>query len=373
MLSSIADVNVICGEDYSTNTTGSPVAMDNIDLMVSVSYRDVPAAGCRVHRIWSAFDDADNVAMETQIISFINPRPLNVVASTTANIPCGSVREILDAAYELHNDFVVSHPCDRLVNITYADSSEVNRCGFSFVRTWSLADDCGMTSSFQQTIRVLEPQYPDRPMNGETNVEIYQSLNWPQYTGAYSYKVFVWRFGSPRPHNNTAEVTTRYYRPLEPYPSGTRLLWQIMYSLSANTSVPSPIWGFETRSFVDLVVSSLSIPSYAYSGDEFELSWTVINSGNITTRRPNWYDAIFISRNTDGSDRRRVRLIRQRRYLDPNDGYTSATSVMLNEDDLGNFFVFVETDHYSSVCSRCVYCLSHVKYHGTLYIIIHKH
>ena len=325
------------------------MAVDNMDSMVSVSYRDVPAAGCRVHRIWSAVDEADNIAMETQVISFTNPRALNVMAATVAVIPCGSISEILDAANKLSESFVITNYCERPIDISFMDASDINRCGFIFTRNWFVEDDCGMRTSFQQTIRVLDPQQPDRPNNGETNVELSQVLRWPQYPGAVSYKVFVWRYGSQQPDNATVEVTMRYYRPSEPYSPGTRFLWQVMYSINASTVIPSPIWGFETRSFADFVVQSLSIPPYAYSGTEFELSWNVINLGNISSTTPTWYDAVYLGRNADGSDKVRVTLLRETRYLDPQDGYISTTSIMLDEDDLGNFFVFVGTDVYHAV------------------------
>lgn len=125
------------------------------------------------------------------------------------------------------------------------------------------------------------------------------------------------------------------------------LRWQIEYTTGINSSVPSPVWGFQTQSFPDLVVTDVNIPNYAFSGQQFDVSWTVINQGNISTRVHWWYDAIYIGRTLDFSDSRRVRRILQNRFVDPEDGYVDDTTVDLRNDDIGNYYVFVVTDlHY---------------------------
>jgi len=116
-----------------------------------------------------------------------------------------------------------------------------------------------------------------------------------------------------------------------------------------NTTVPSPIWGFETQSFPDLTVSTITVPPYAFSGQDFQLSWTVINIGNLSSGVSVFYDAVNMGPTTDFSGSRRVATIRQNRFVDPQDGYTSSVTVNLQNSDIGNFYLFVETDVYGQV------------------------
>lgn len=324
---------------------GSPTVTDNEDSDPTVEYFDNPSTGCTITREWTATDNAGNQATVSQTITFTNPQPPQITSPSEIPIPCGSIEDAADSAG--HANLTVVHPCGRPVTITYTDSADIDRCGFTFTRTWVVEDDCGNTDTFQQNIRILEQQNPDGPLNGELNVGLNEPLQWPQYPGANSYEVYVWIYGAERPEQPTAVVNTRQYIPSTSYPSGTRLLWQIEYITGINSSVPSPVWGFQTQSFPDLVVTDVNIPNYAFSGQQFDVSWTVINQGNVSTRVHQWYDAIYIGRTLDFSDSRRVRRILQNRFVDPEDGYVDDTTVDLRNDDVGNYYVFVVTDlHY---------------------------
>ena len=176
-----------------------------------------------------------------------------------------------------------------------------------------------------------------------------EPLIWPQFPGATSYQVYVWQYGTERPNQPTTVTSTRIYRPPTNYAPGTRYLWQIEYVTGVNTTVPSPIWGFETQSFPDLTVTTITVPPYAFSGQDFQLSWTVINIGNLSSEVTRFYDAVYLGQTTDFSRSRRVEMIRQNRLIDPQDGYQSSATVSLRNSDIGNFYLFVETDLYHQV------------------------
>ena len=340
-------MSVVCGTDFSPATTGTPTATDNEAANPTITFVDQPTSMCAIRRIWTATDNANNSASLTQTISFTNPQPPNVSSPNEIAIPCGSVEEVIqDVGQATLN---VIHPCGRPITLSFSDSSVVNRCGFTFTRRWMIQDDCGSSSTFLQLIRVLQQQFPDSPANGQINTRLNEPLLWPQYPGATSYHVYVWVHGTERPQMPTAVVSTRLYYPSTNFPSGTRMLWQIEYIVNDDI-VPSPIWGFETQTVPDLAVTNIEVPSVAFSGQQFDVSWTIANHGNRGISINNiWYDAVYIGRDNNFGHSRRVALIRQRRFVDPSDGYIAEYTIGLSPEDIGNFYVFIVTDIYRQV------------------------
>ena len=63
--------------------------------------------------------------------------------------------------------------------------------------------------------------------------------------------------------------------------------------------MPSPVWGFQTRAFPDFKVEQVLTPPNAFSGQTFEVSWTVRNIGKVGNLLVAWVDAVFIGKSTD--------------------------------------------------------------------------
>lgn len=350
-LSVLSDVTVSCDDDISPAAIGIPAASDNEDSDPVVSHVDNPGEVCSVRRVWSATDNAGNNASFTQTITITNPLPPRILTPSEIVIPCGSVEEAFQNAVQAN--LTIVHPCDRPVTVTFADSAQIDQCGFTLTRTWIVMDDCGTSSNLQQTVRVLDLQLPDSPVNGQVNTKLNEPLLWPQFPGATHYRVYVWMFGLQRPREPTAIVNTRRYVPPVNYPSGSRLLWQIEYVNSQNTTIPSPIWGFETQPLPDLAVTNLQIPPVGFSGQQIDISWTVKNVGNRGVGAFVWNDHIFLEHSPTFTGRRRVASIGQRRFVDPQDGYTSQASFTLAPNDIGVFYIFVAVDGYSVVSEVC--------------------
>ena len=343
IIRSLGDITLPCGQDYSPITTGTPI----VDAGVHLRFTDVTSAMCTVVRTWTVTDEAGNTATETQTITFSNPLQPRVTALQDINIPCGSVEDaVRNVATE---DLDVTHPCDRPVSITFSDTAVVTMCGFTFTRTWMVNDDCDGFVTFNQNIRVLQQQFPDSPIDGQMNVRLNEPLAWPHYPGAMSYRVFVWEFGTNRTDQPVATLTTRRYSPRTNYAPGTRYLWQIKYVTGVNTSVPSPVWGFETQYFPDLTVTNVMIPEHVFSGQSFDVSWTVINQGNISTPTSTWTDAVYTGTTPNFASSSRRAVIAQNRFADPQDGYMSSTAINLDNTFTGNLYVFVRTDIYNRV------------------------
>lgn len=96
----------------------------------------------------------------------------------------------------------------------------------------------------------------------------------------------------------------------------------------------------------DLVVESVDAPSDAYSGQPFELTWTVRNTGVDPTPGRNWYDSVYLSR--DMNFDRHSDLYLGYRYrtdvLGADDAYTVTQAFTVPGGQTGLFYVFVVTD-----------------------------
>lgn len=343
VIDNLPNVTVRCGEDYSPSTIGSPSVTDNEDLNPSLTYRDVPYLGCTFTRVWNSTDSAGNTDIANQSIRFSDLLPPIVLSRTQIAVACGSIEDV--SSNLAHNSLSVQHPCNRPISSSYSDSANITQCGFTFSRVWEVEDDCGLSTVFTQVIQVLSQQFPVSPMNGLVNARVNEPLLWPQFPGATSYEVYVWPEVEERPNMPIMVTNQRSFYPHSNYRPGTRILWQIEYAVGVNVTVPSPVWGFETVPLPDLLVTDVTVPSFAFSGQTFDVRWTVINTGNLSVTVQYFRDAIYMGRTSSFSDSRLVRVIRQRRFLDPDDGYNSDAEINIAESDIGIFYIFVFTDY----------------------------
>lgn len=284
-----------------------------MDANPTLLFTDYPVPLCGIIRVWNATDEAGNTATITQGINIVNPLAPIVQDPQVVSIPCRSVESIV--SNPLYNNLTVIHPCGRPTTSLFTDSAQIDRCGFTLVRTWFIQDDCGLNITFQQTVQILEQQLPDNPMDRQVNVALNEVLRWHQYPGAVRYRVYVWPFGEDRPRQSTSEVTTLHYYPQQSLHPGTLYNWQIEYVTGTNVVVQSPIWSFETRAYPDLAVTSITLPPMAFSGQTFEVAWTVENIGNLSSGSSVWYDAVYIGSSTAFRSSRRTVLVAHRSFI----------------------------------------------------------
>ena len=103
----------------------------------------------------------------------------------------------------------------------------------------------------------------------------------------------------------------------------------------------------------DLVVSSITPPTSAFSGRMTQISWTVTNTGNGGTSASQWYDNIYLStdqtldigtgafgNNTDVL----LASVANPSYLAPGDSYTSSASFTLPEGLSGPYYIILQTN-----------------------------
>ena len=338
-----------CTEDNSPDRIGRPTVTDNLDQDPILLYEDIPTQSCGFRRVWTATDHAGNSATVSQIISILitSQEGPTITSPTEVSVPCGSIESTISSAnYRL----LVSHPCGRPITTSFIDSAVIDRCDFVFNRTWTVQDDCGNAITFMQTVRILDQRLPNSPTDREINVHVLASLQWPPYPGDITYRVYVWPRDSPKPDQPTTSTTGLQHSPR--FHPGTWYNWQIEYVNRANGSVvnTSPVWSFETRPYPDLMVDVINLPATAFSGQSFDVSWIVINIGNITTPQRVWSDAVYFGPSTNERLRRQGAIVRHNSFVDPNDdGYIASATINLNVEDIGNFFVFVDTDIYRQV------------------------
>ena len=342
-----SNITLSCNEDLSPVRTGTPTVTDNFDSNPLLQFIDYPIQSCSIERVWNTTDNAGNTATVVQGISIVNPLPPVVQDLSDISIPCGSIESIISNPQ--YANVTVIHPCARPIIAVFTDSAPIDRCGFTFNRTWIIQDDCGSNVTFHQTVHILDQQLPDQPTDGQVNVGVNELLRWHQYPGAIRYRVYIWPVGDDRPEQPASEITALQHYPQPSFYPGTRYSWQIEYITGTNGSVQSPIWSFETRAYPDLTVTSIRLPAMAFSGQTFEVSWTIENIGNLSSGSSYWNDAVYIGPSTEFRRSRRATVITHRSFVDPQDGYTESGMVNLNPTDLGTFYVFVETDVYQQV------------------------
>lgn len=137
------------------------------------------------------------------------------------------------------------------------------------------------------------------PADGSFGVPVTPRLEWVPGAFAQEYDIYVWREGSNRPASPavTTESTSAVIGP----PAASELVlgaaynWQVV-ARNPNGAAEGPVWRFETDAAANLVISDVSVPQTAVSGQEIEVRWTVTNTGAAPTKSPSWGDAVYLSR-----------------------------------------------------------------------------
>jgi subtilase family serine protease len=101
--------------------------------------------------------------------------------------------------------------------------------------------------------------------------------------------------------------------------------------------------------YADLVIDAVTPIGLAYSGDEFDVSWTVRNQGIGTTNGDRWMDRVYLSPNADGSSGQLLGNFNHIGYLAVGDTYTRTATVTLPDGLEDAYYLVVRTEGASSV------------------------
>ncbi|KAK3612248.1 hypothetical protein CHS0354_039530 [Potamilus streckersoni] len=343
--------NLSCTSNQNSLNLESPTVKDNIasNENISLTYMDSSQATsrCMLHRQWTATDTAGNSASCTQNVTFYSTGSLVLERSPGhAPVACGELTEMNEVFKQV---FLVHSPCGLPIEISYTDDhpEKIDVCGATLNRTWTVTDNCGKPNVHTQLIQILGIQKPITPTSGERGIDLRYTLRWSSFEGSSSYQVYIWKVGRTRPNTPTGTTTNTYFTPPKPLDAGTKYFWQVEFILGrVNQTFFGPKWGFETRSFIDLIVKSIDVPPVAFSGQTFDVKWTIQNIGNLSTETSygHWYDHVYLSFTNDFGKSRYVGHKIQWTILFPGDAYSSQMTVPLRQDDLGHAYIFVYTD-----------------------------
>ncbi|XP_060589875.1 uncharacterized protein LOC132745057 [Ruditapes philippinarum] len=320
---------------------------DDLDTSPHLNYTDESIHSCDIRRIWTAVDRAGNKATNLQTIHIKSESNIKVVRSPgPLLIACGALENMTDV---IESMFDVQHPCGMPVKFSFTDEPPNNgQCDSKINRTWTIYDDCGRKVTVYQPLRIRQARKPLSPGDGQTGIDLNIYLRWQSSPSVSNYTIYIWKRGAERSKEAIFTSIESFYESpiLEP---GTRYNWQIVYNYINNDLLFSPIWSFETRQFVDVAVTNVTIPPLAYTGDSREVKWTVINNGRLTLLYTYWTDGIYLSWDNNFQNAKLVASVRNTNILYPNDGYSSSALFTFDEKTTGNAYIFVYTDMYMTI------------------------
>jgi hypothetical protein len=129
----------------------------------------------------------------------------------------------------------------------------------------------------------------------------------------------------------------------------------IVSELNETNNVSFPIEVVVTTSgggndLADLIVSEVTIPATAKSGERLPVQWKVQNNGIATTTSSSWFDSVWLSTNNalDDSDIFVGRFARVG-SLAPGESYIRSIEWPIGIDFVGSYFTIVQTDSTNSV------------------------
>jgi len=189
-----ANATMNCDADNSSAATGSATATDNCNSNITIAESDTVASGnCPqkevVTRTWSSTDSCGNVSSCDQIITTVdNEAPVITCpgASTVECMPAASgancfadlVGVIGSTDSSNTGSATATDNCDT-PSVSYTDASTTGTCTQETVitRSWTAADDCGNSSSCEQTVTVIDNTAPSITCPGNVTVNCEDSTS----------------------------------------------------------------------------------------------------------------------------------------------------------------------------------------------------
>jgi hypothetical protein len=150
-LTAPADVTLETPENTSPTNTGIPTVSDDIDPNPIIIFFDVVApGGCAgnftITRTWTAIDEAGNQAAAVQIITSQDTTPPTLTAPPDTSVNLGDSSDPPATGIATASDAGSGPP-----SIVWADTTNGN----VITRTWTATDDCGNSTSANQTIVII--------------------------------------------------------------------------------------------------------------------------------------------------------------------------------------------------------------------------
>ena len=151
-----------CPADTSIANTGTATAVDNCTNPPTITYSDAVTLGMcpntySIVRTWKATDAAGNMAECQQNIDVIDDTDPVISCPGNMTLNCPG-----DTSVAITGMATATEECNSPPTISYSDVVDPGLCPntFTVTRTWSATDDCGNTSTCEQTIVVEDDTDP---------------------------------------------------------------------------------------------------------------------------------------------------------------------------------------------------------------------
>lgn len=155
-------ITIQCTAGTLPGTTGSPIATDNCDMSLAVTYTDVTMNGScpqeySILRTWKAEDDCGNFSTCEQTITVDDSNAPQLMCPPNVTLECDDDHSPAGAGTASAMD-----NCDASPQVSYSDVSVTGSCADEMIitRTWTSIDACGNSVSCQQLISVIDNTAP---------------------------------------------------------------------------------------------------------------------------------------------------------------------------------------------------------------------
>ncbi len=150
-----ANLTIGCTASTTPGSTGTATATDNCALAPTIAYSDavVISPTCpqnkTITRTWSATDECGNTTSCAQIITVADNAPPTLSCPANITILCTASTMPSSTGNPTSSDI-----CDATPTITYSDATVAGTCPqkYTIIRTWISTDDCGNSSTCNQSI-----------------------------------------------------------------------------------------------------------------------------------------------------------------------------------------------------------------------------
>ena len=98
---------------------------------------------------------------------------------------------------------------------------------------------------------------------------------------------------------------------------------------------------------MDFKAFDILIPFVAFTGKSIDITYSVVNIGNLTSSSTDWYDYLYISTVNSFKSASYLGFTYQNRILFPNDSYTDTIRATLSDSHIGKYYFFIQTSIYN--------------------------
>ncbi|NNF73856.1 MAG: gliding motility-associated C-terminal domain-containing protein [Flavobacteriaceae bacterium] len=172
-----ADVTIECDQDENDLALTGDVTdeADNCSAELDATFEDAVSEGeCAnesiITRTWTLVDDCGNTTTATQTITVVDTTAPTFTVPADITIECDQDPSDLELTGDVTDE---ADNCSTDLDATFEDAVSEGECANESIitRTWTLVDDCGNTTTADQTINVVDTTAPTFTVPADVTVE----------------------------------------------------------------------------------------------------------------------------------------------------------------------------------------------------------